>query len=563
MATRSSSFDSLPKQIQEQISESADCLVKAMKIPGCRMLGVDFNVASFLPDLFAIYSTRCSESGLPHEPSQNAPAFARSLEAFATQAMHRGFFLRFVPSRQVVVRAYDGFCVSGESFFDGGQTSGGPRVQSFIRLLAQRNLEQSKQPREPSLPPEDWGQEVRSQPTNGLLLDISAAIESFRGAASVPLHGEDVREHARRTEELFLEHSQRSTVADSIMLGSYLNGRTLAAYQSMMANFERWFLIDLAGQIEHVVARSREAAFRREPQVIEEMAAVLLGKLDAGVLVLDQLRRSTLHLEALLDSCKQGNARLSSSEVWDALNAQLVGFCHAYRNIIAELALIGQRLKVDGTDSKRALEYFDELPSIRISRFDSVILLVRRLFKDRTEENRIDFQVGNIPSIEIPESLRLDVFKAVEEIARNAVKYHDSNKPQSKIWLEARMEPSQLLIRVIDNGLGIRRIEKALAGGWREHPDMAPGSGRGLQSAAALAIKMGGTLNIFSREGKWTRAELRLPTSGWESAGNDSREPASDPPPPDAQQDESVGCVDSMVPDISLFPFAFGGFVSR
>lgn len=100
---------------------------------------------------------------------------------------------------------------------------------------------------------------------------------------------------------------------------------------------------------------------------------------------------------------------------------------------------------------------------------------------------------------------------ALSKVLRNAFVY---SAPDSEIRLVVRHEPSRLLFRVEDHGIGIPsdelpRIGEAFYRG--SNVGSVPGSGMGIAIARACVERLGGDLSCESKAGMGTQVDLAVP----------------------------------------------------
>lgn len=114
------------------------------------------------------------------------------------------------------------------------------------------------------------------------------------------------------------------------------------------------------------------------------------------------------------------------------------------------------------------------------------------------------------PVLVDPECLR----QILDNLLGNALKFTDVGGVDLRVELDAKVQPAQLQIEVVDSGIGIPPAQMAglfspyrQADGGRERG----GSGLGLSICRQLAQAMGGTLDAHSVHGRGSRFTLRVP----------------------------------------------------
>ncbi|MHC1652287.1 ATP-binding protein [Stenotrophomonas maltophilia] len=109
-----------------------------------------------------------------------------------------------------------------------------------------------------------------------------------------------------------------------------------------------------------------------------------------------------------------------------------------------------------------------------------------------------------------PEALR----QIIDNLLGNAVKFTDLGGVDLRLHLAPADDPQELLLDVIDSGIGISAKQAARLFQPFQQADgsqVRGGSGLGLAIARELASAMGGNLTLHSVHGRGTRFTLRLP----------------------------------------------------
>jgi len=139
--------------------------------------------------------------------------------------------------------------------------------------------------------------------------------------------------------------------------------------------------------------------------------------------------------------------------------------------------------------------------------FDEVILNNRFLKKAET----IKFS----SEIDINRDLKLDrtrVFRVLNNLVSNAIKYNDLSREQPYVRIKAKFENNSLKIDVTDSGKGIGdEIKANIFDMFYRGTNESEGSGLGLYIASEMMLKMNGTLSFVSSSGKGTTFSVMLP----------------------------------------------------
>lgn len=100
---------------------------------------------------------------------------------------------------------------------------------------------------------------------------------------------------------------------------------------------------------------------------------------------------------------------------------------------------------------------------------------------------------------------------ALRELVHNAVKYHDPTK--STRYVQVKAEPDMSRVHIIDNGIGIRDLDKVWDVGYREQRVDVDGTGLGLPSVKRRLAKLGWSIVVDSVPGESTTFTL-TPAAG-------------------------------------------------
>ena len=154
----------------------------------------------------------------------------------------------------------------------------------------------------------------------------------------------------------------------------------------------------------------------------------------------------------------------------------------------------------------------------------------QRLLDKEVQRNRASLisRLASAPAVRAnPDQLQQVVFN----LLLNAIQGLDPASPDGRIEIDARAHGSDVVITVADNGKGIsaRNLERVFEPFFTTKR-VGEGTGLGLSICRRLVQRMGGRLELVSREGQGTTAYLVLPA--WE--------PAAEPAPPGEDPLESV-----------------------
>ena len=135
-------------------------------------------------------------------------------------------------------------------------------------------------------------------------------------------------------------------------------------------------------------------------------------------------------------------------------------------------------------------------------------------FYPRASEVKIKLEVASEIIIN-SDPIRLQIIFG--NILSNAFKYHDFNKEKPFILVHAKLQDSNCLVTIQDNGTGIREenIHKIFGMFYRAHRQVE-GTGLGLFIAKETMDKLGGEINVTSTYGEGTTFHILLPLNSIE-----------------------------------------------
>ena len=137
--------------------------------------------------------------------------------------------------------------------------------------------------------------------------------------------------------------------------------------------------------------------------------------------------------------------------------------------------------------------------------------MVLPLAEEQAQELGIDVP-GDLPPLM---GERRALVQVLVNLLTNAAKFTPA---RGHLAVRARLEPSWVVIQVIDDGIGIAEEDQARLFQYFEqlgakHQHHMKGSGVGLALTRALVEKMGGTIGVTSALGVGTTFEVRLRTT--------------------------------------------------
>lgn len=143
---------------------------------------------------------------------------------------------------------------------------------------------------------------------------------------------------------------------------------------------------------------------------------------------------------------------------------------------------------------------------------------VRKVIEDSFEKlkyldgwGRIEKQITvNERAPLLTDAYRLSLI--LNNLASNAIKYHDAEKNNSRIDIQADVMPGELLLRFQDNGIGIsENLLSKIFDMFYRATERSEGAGLGLYIVKETVDKLSGTVEVSSRFGEHTTFVIRIP----------------------------------------------------
>ncbi len=107
---------------------------------------------------------------------------------------------------------------------------------------------------------------------------------------------------------------------------------------------------------------------------------------------------------------------------------------------------------------------------------------------------------------------KIRLFRIVNNLVSNAVKYNDMSKANPYIVITAKVDEGKLIIRIKDNGEGIaKEREGKIFNMFYRGTQSSTGSGLGLYIAKEMVEKMNGSIAFTSQVGVGTEFEFSIP----------------------------------------------------
>jgi|GEM_PF-6648373 signal transduction histidine kinase len=100
----------------------------------------------------------------------------------------------------------------------------------------------------------------------------------------------------------------------------------------------------------------------------------------------------------------------------------------------------------------------------------------------------------------------------VKGLLKNSFQYRDPSKDKFEIHIKVAQNEEFHLIEIIDNGIGIAdKVKPKIFDMFYRGTELSNGNGMGLYNSREILKKIGGTMNIESKEREWTKVKIYLP----------------------------------------------------
>ncbi len=377
-----------------------------------------------------------------------------------------------------------------------------------------------------------------SQADTGLIYTDDMRVSELRQTATAVITAFDhLAQHPQSSAAL----SERATVLrESLERTAYIDDRsalvelmplimdekTLGSFEAFIESYTRWIATERFVTVAALAKRGLGELAEDETaelQTILEEANEAIGTIrtsatEIGYLI-NHLGTAIGRMEEVFSvTAEQRDRHIKLLKRWTAGLQDAGGLMHDVNNVT-------QRLEGNIQLAHRRLDrtalvqgHLEDLSQYDLSNLRFTLDFVTKLHRRFAEERQVEIRVGDAAELMIPDegSLRFDLFRIVNELVTNAIKY--ANPAETAVsYVEVRTEREGDLLRIIveDNGVGISDVEKVLASGVREQPELAEGDGEGLTIVQRLTQEHGVAFRIESTVGQGSRITLEKNISGW------------------------------------------------
>ncbi|WKV10877.1 HAMP domain-containing sensor histidine kinase [Marivirga harenae] len=100
----------------------------------------------------------------------------------------------------------------------------------------------------------------------------------------------------------------------------------------------------------------------------------------------------------------------------------------------------------------------------------------------------------------------------IKSLLKNSFQYRDSRKDDFRIDFKVKQNEDFHLIEIIDNGIGIPdKVMPYVFDMFYRGTELSSGNGMGLYNSREILKKIGGTMNIESKDREWTKVKIYVP----------------------------------------------------
>ncbi len=192
----------------------------------------------------------------------------------------------------------------------------------------------------------------------------------------------------------------------------------------------------------------------------------------------------------------------------------LAKFSSSKEELVEYMAMIQDRIKTQDAFIKDIIEYSrntrTESQEEAVNLFELTQEIIESL-KFNLGANKINFEIEMPPDF-IVTTDRHRWKTILSNLIGNAIKYHDSAKPNQYIKLSANQSNEKLLYTVTDNGTGIasQHLDRIFDMFYRAS-DTSSGSGLGLFITKEAVQKLNGTISVTSQGNVGSVFEITIP----------------------------------------------------
>ncbi|MFA4875396.1 MAG: ATP-binding protein [bacterium] len=337
-------------------------------------------------------------------------------------------------------------------------------------------------------------------------------VDAVFAAAHSDLGSPDLRSHAHSLLDAAFNVKPEDAASVSAFAEALFGEKTRVLIHAFLNKYEH-FLFESSEETLYGFGVRLRDAFACEPaEDTKPIVNELLSTARKWHLLLELLRDLSSAFNALR-TC--GFIEDSAKAVWTDFIFHLRAFSHDVAGMINGVNGWLAALQ-HGVTPERVFPHL--LSRQAGSTLGSLIGKVLHAVEDSAKAKGIAIAAQKMPPFAVPAGYRCDLYRAIFELAFNAIKYSDPANAQRivRISSEGRAAEGRLLISVWDNGVGIRDTEAAKRDGVRERPDLAEGTGLGLAGIDETASRNGWDFELTSQaegEETWTEAVIGIPLS--------------------------------------------------
>jgi signal transduction histidine kinase len=280
--------------------------------------------------------------------------------------------------------------------------------------------------------------------------------------------------------------------------------------RAFMYRFEDWFFGGFVDDMSRLQAEGTELLSAGNLEGLKTIGNGFQGQYDKGADYLDQMKKVREWIRSILEQTEAGRPYRND---WKGfiMRAQTLG--HDYGNFlmvallkpVVDISMI-ERVK----DGKTIEELKDMMKPFDVSSTSSIIEMIINMSRKSAKEAGVALDRTLVDDVVLPYQYRAAYFRICYELIRNAIKYHDDSKKDRFVKVTSERTDKNFVVTVNDNGVGIGDLEEAIKWGYRERPELAPGTGVGLANIKKLAEENGWKVEMNSKLGEGTEMKLMM-----------------------------------------------------
>lgn len=490
-----------PSLILERIRDASGALIDAVGPASDEFSDPEFVETTLLPLMYERYLAWLSFGEKVDDEDVAVVRFCENVRNYARNMRRRGTFKRFQPSQYFV-----------EVTFEQHISLFGSRYSSVPPATAEGEVAI------PYGPPTS----VETDPVLRYMSDEMIELAQELMVSLVRLANSDLgcsasKEYVENLLEAFetLKQDRSRTLAPFLQL--LFQNETRVHLRAFMYRFENWFFGTFVEALSEYQSRGSELIDGGSVAAFTKISDGINAQYERGIDYLGFIKGVRGGLDSILNKTEVGRPYRAD---WAGYLMRSRTLSHDYGNALMSLLHASSDIRriAEGRDAKPLMSVLESLMRpFDASSVISIIDMVLRMTGKEADRVGISMERRHMDDIVVPYDYRAPLFRIVHELVRNAIKYRDDEKQNRFIKVDSRRGKDELVISIMDNGVGIEDTDEAIKWGYRERPDLAVGTGVGLANIDSLARECGWRFEIQSQHGACTRAKVFMGITDWSS----------------------------------------------